>query len=191
MKKKLIYNKDTAKEMLIQSNLIEDMGMSYAHDDAMKAWKYIVTVPKLSVASILRVHELLAQRVNPRIAGKFRDCDVYIGGNRKKYLGKNILEAQVSAVIYKSEYLIGWAKDKDNKIKEEVCKILHVAFEDVHPHEDINGRTYRLIYNWHRLRLGLPIDIIHTGQEQFLYYKWFKDSGSVLTEFIKRNNINI
>jgi len=191
MKKKLVYDKDLVKEMLIQSNKIEDMDMEYAHKDSMKAWKYIVNVPKLSLSAILRVHELLMDRISPRIAGKFRTCDVWIAGQHKKYLGENILRASISDIIYKSEFLLSWSSNKDDKTKEEVCKIIHVALEDIHAHEDGNGRTYRIIYNWHRLRLGLPVDVIHTGQEQYLYYGWFKDGNNTMSEFIKRNKIDI
>ena len=122
--KPLLYDKDIAREFLVQSNMIEDMNMGYAHDDAMKAWKYIVKVPKLSVASILRVHELLMERINPRIAGKFRDCDIYIGGNKKKFFGKVFLEAQLN------NWIVDMGKDP---IKS------HVDFEDIHCFEDGNG----------------------------------------------------
>lgn len=165
--KKLSYNKDDAKEMLIQSNMIEDMNMEYAHQDAMKAWLYIVNVPKLSLSSILRVHEILMERINPRIAGNFRKCDVWIGGKHKKYLGNNILNVQVG----------NWIADMSlypiNDAEKEAIEH-HVKFEDLHPFEDGNGRVGRILYNWHRLKLGLPIHIIHVGQEQYDYYKWFK-----------------
>jgi len=58
--------------------------------------------------------------------------------------------------------------------KDECTKQCHVLFEKIHPFIDGNGRTGRMVYNWHRLKLGLPIHIIHEGKEQFKYYKWFK-----------------
>ena len=71
---------------------------------------------------------------------------------------------------------------------------MHIAFEELHPHVDLNGRTYRLIMNWHRMRLDLPIMIIKAdwpkvGGEQKIYYSWFKDVGSELTEYIRKNKI--
>ena len=171
MKKILSYDKTLAREMLVQSNLIEDMSMGYAHDDAEKAWKYIVKVPKLSIASILRVHELLMERINPRIAGKIRTCDVWIGGNHKKYLGENILKAQ----------LADWMADMDlfqSGDLEKKTTEAHISFEGVHPFEDGNGRVGRILYNWHRLKVGLPIHVIHVGQEQYNYYEWFKKQNN-------------
>jgi len=58
--------------------------------------------------------------------------------------------------------------------KEERSKQIHVAFEDIHPFVDGNGRVGRILYNIHRIKLGLPIHIIHEGEEQKEYYKWFK-----------------
>jgi len=36
-----------------------------------------------------------------------------------------------------------------------------------------NGRVGRILYNIHRLLLGLPIHVIHEGKEQKEYYTWF------------------
>lgn len=164
----MLYDKASAEEMLVQSNLIEDMSMKYAHEDAMKAWKYIVTVPELSIGAILRVHELLMTRINPRIAGNLRTVDVYIGGHRKEYTGRENLLADIRGFIDNVDK-VGYMADK-----EKGARNCHIEFEDVHPFEDGNGRTGRILYNWHRLRLGLPIHVIHIGQEQFDYYEWFR-----------------
>lgn len=167
----LSYDKSIAEEMLIQSNLIEDMSMKYAHQDAMKAWRYIVTVPELSVGAILRVHELLAARINPRIAGALRTVDVYIGGQRREYTGRENLLNQLQDFIYNVDSSI---KSHGGFDKEQSVIDCHVEFEKIHPFEDFNGRTGRILYNWHRLKLGLPIHVIHVGQEQYDYYKLFK-----------------
>ena len=55
------------------------------------------------------------------------------------------------------------------------CKRTHIDFEQLHPFEDGNGRVGRILYNIHRVTLGLPIHIIHEGEEQMEYYKWFKE----------------
>ena len=173
MKKKpsLLYDKTVVEEMLVQSNLIEGMSMKYAHEDAMKAWRYIVTVPKLSVGAILRVHELLATRINPRIAGSLRTVDVFIGGQCREYVGREAMLAEIQDFIddVDGSIIVHGGKDGDKTAKD--C---HVKFEHIHPFEDFNGRTGRILYNWHRLQLGLPVHIIHIGQEQYNYYDWFK-----------------
>jgi Fic family protein len=163
------YNKQQAKEFLRQSNLIEDVTAEYAHEDALKAWKYIVKKETLTVNDVLHVHKLLMARFNPRIAGKFRDCDVWIGGQQKKFISTEILKDQLKNVLSGIDSTFGANFDKD-----EMAKNCHKMFENWHGFEDGNGRVGRIIYNWHRLKLDLPIHIIHVGQEQYSYYSWFK-----------------
>ncbi len=40
--------------------------------------------------------------------------------------------------------------------------------------EQSNFVKGRILYNIHRLKLGLSIHIVHIGKEQTEYYKWFK-----------------
>ena len=49
----------------------------------------------------------------------------------------------------------------------------HVKFESIHPFVDGNGRTGRLLMNWIRIKIGLPILVIKES-EKFEYYKWFE-----------------
>ena len=167
----MLYDKAVVQEMLIQSNLIEGMSMKYAHDDAMKAWKYIVTVPKLSIGAILRVHELLASKANPRIAGNLRTVDVWIGGHCREYTGRENLLNQLQNFVENVNTTIVVQRGMD---KDQTSIDCHVEFEDIHPFEDFNGRVGRILYNWHRLKMVLPVHIIHLGQEQYDYYLWFK-----------------
>ena len=51
--------------------------------------------------------------------------------------------------------------------------LAHAQFETIHPFLDGNGRIGRILYNVHRLSMGLPLHIIHVGEEQQEYYKWF------------------
>lgn len=55
---------------------------------------------------------------------------------------------------------------------DEFTKKCHIKFEHIHPFVDGNGRIGRLLYNWHRLRLGLPIKIIYYKNRRE-YYDWF------------------
>lgn len=170
MKNKIQKNYDATdiREFIVHSNRIEGVNMEYAHDDAIKAWEYISGKDVLTVSDVLHVHEILMERFNPRIAGKFRDCDVFIGGKRKKFYSEDVLIQILENIcdgINKSIYSGG---------REDDPKKYHIRFEDWHGFEDGNGRTGRLIYNWHRRQIGLPIHIIHEGEEQFDYYKWFQ-----------------
>lgn len=61
----------------------------------------------------------------------------------------------------------------DKEVDSAHAKLVHVEFEDLHPFPDGNGRTGRILYNWHRIQLGLPVHVIHEGDEQYDYYQWF------------------
>lgn len=176
-------------EFLVESNAIEQEYSIIALEDAKEAWEYAKnnfplqvngeTLAEPCLNYVLKIHYLLMKRLNPRIAGRFRRCDVIIGGRVVKYeddikLQRQVLNA-VGRIDANAELLSRPEMEYANKenILTEFCKSSHVFFELVHPFEDGNGRTGRILYNVHRLKSGLPIHTIHTGKEQHEYYKWF------------------
>ena len=144
-------------EFLHQSNLIE--GVNTSTNDAVKAWEYIASLDKIKVSDILEVHRLLMENLNSRIAGSFRKVNVRVGN----YLCPN--PGMVNRLLHQ------WIEEVNLPISD--AKAVHVGFEKIHPFEDGNGRVGRILYNWHRIKAGLPIHIIHEGKEQMEYYKWF------------------
>jgi len=164
-----MFTKSELNEFLQQSNYIEQEYSSQAMEDTQKAWKYAYENQGLiDVVYILEIHRLLAINLRPDIAGKIRDCDVYIGGKKKTFINKEVIMDDLTKKVCVEMI---W---KDVKDKEQKAKDLHVIFEYIHPFSDFNGRVGRCLYNIHRLRLGLPLCIIHEGEEQYEYYKWFK-----------------
>lgn len=176
-------------EFLEHSNFIESEYSSEALDDAMEAWDYVFNEP-FSINMLLSIHKILMKRLRPDIAGRFRKCDVWIGGERKKFIHESKFKEDLEEMFEEIEANITSSKDfrrtfKRNKnIKNSEgffdwansnAKYWHVYFEKVHPFEDGNGRVGRILYNLHRLRLGLPLHIIHEGDEQLNYYKWFQN----------------
>ena len=123
---------------------------------------------------ILCMHDLLMTRLDKSIAGEWRDCPVFIGDRVCPFVSQNLINEEVVGVCNKIRASIERKKMKDD------TKELHIMFERIHPFLDGNGRIGRMIYNWHRMKLGLPIHIIKadwpkkTG-EQVAYYQWFKD----------------
>lgn len=138
-----------------------------ALSDAMKAWEYAKTFEEMSIIAILEIHEELMTHIYPEVAGKFRNFDVWIGAEKRPFVSESVFGSELMDVCA----LMNSANPKDHT--EEMCRHTHVLFERIHPFGDGNGRTGRILYNWHRLRIGLPIHIIHTGAEQMEYYKWF------------------
>ena len=78
-------NKLTTKELefLKESNAIEREFSKKALNDAIKAWSFAKEQKRLDYWKILGIHQRLMQRLRPDIAGKIRNCVVYIGGERK------------------------------------------------------------------------------------------------------------
>jgi Fic family protein len=172
--------KKQALEFLEESNSIEQVYGTWALDAAYEAWKYgLKNIDTLNVDVVLHIHGLLMKLLEPRIAGKIRDCDVYIGGKRKIFVSEALIKGDLKNVISNIMESVGRKKEFTDEEKDAVCQMCHVQFEDVHPFVDGNGRTGRILYNLHRLKLGLPIHVIHADYpdpegEQMSYYKWFR-----------------
>lgn len=141
--------------------------------DAINAWEFLKEKKEIQVSYIKDVHFLLMLSINRNIAGTFRTQDVWIGGIRKRFIATTLFQEELEKLCTSMNIPSSHLKKKE---KEEQAKSLHVLFEGIHPFLDGNGRTGRLLYNWHRLKLGLPIHIIHEGEEQWEYYGWFPTS---------------
>jgi fido (protein-threonine AMPylation protein) len=165
------------KEIIKHSNWVEAEYSDIALEDAMRAWKFAkANMDKIDIDYILKIHYLLSRHIMPQIAGKFRDCDVWIGGKRKWFISEALLKDELRQVIA----LINVPNFKKG-MEEEYTKHCHVLFEAVHPFCDGNGRVGRILFNIHRLKLGLKPLLIEgpakgkpMTQSQFSYYLWFR-----------------
>lgn len=166
------YKEKDIIKFLKESNAIEGEYSDQALEDSKKAWDYAVRNMRCATTNyILTIHKLLMQNSRSDIAGKFRTCDVWIGGHRKYFINESLLKEEVKGWIKVCDF-----KDlskKNKKDKEKIIKEWHVMIELIHPHIDGNGRCYRLMMNIHRLRAGLPILIIEESKK-WDYYSWFR-----------------
>ncbi len=158
---------DVEREFLEQSNFIEDERSMTALLDAIEAWEYIENVPSMKMHHVIEAHRLLMRNLDPRIAGRLRNVNVRVGMH----------SCPDHLVVF--DRLHGWT-DRVNRSPnggrgpDKWAEMLHVSFEKLHPFEDGNGRVGRILWNWHRKRLGLPVKVVHEGEEQFAYYKIFR-----------------
>jgi fido (protein-threonine AMPylation protein) len=168
----MFYDRKDVKEFLRQSNYIEGEYSDVALIDALEAWDYLMKDRKgMTTKTILNVHYHLMRNINKSIAGKFRTGPVWIGGKEKMFISVALISETIRGWIK----TCNWDKHKfaTNTEKENLAIDWHVLFEGIHPHTDCNGRTGRILYNYHRNRLGLPIDIIKEA-DRGEYYKLFK-----------------
>jgi len=147
---------------LKESNEIEGVYDLDSFQQAELAWEYIVDKDQITVSDILKVHKILMlhHNIRPDQKGYFRKVPVWVGGRE----GANY--------VYLPTRIGQWIKQV-NEFKLEP-KETHVRFEKIHPFVDGNGRVGRILYNWYRLKKGLPIDIIKAAERQ-KYYEWFRD----------------
>jgi len=153
-------DKKILEEFLRESNEIEREFSKKAHEDTYKAWKFLEYFDELSLTRILECHKLLMTRLNKEIAGRIRNVDVRVGYH-------------IMPSFEQVEMLLNRLLEFVPQTEEEIRQ-WHIQFEGIHPFEDGNGRTGRIIMNWHRVKNSLPLLVIHTGHEQDEYYTWFK-----------------
>jgi len=124
----------------------------------------------LTLQTILNYHYLAVQH-NPDIAGKIRKVEVHISGNPNFKITKSTdIEKEFEELIKKYNHFI--AKEKAN-LKEilNFAVYFHNEFQHIHPFEDGNSRTTRLI-TFHLLQSkGIPIlDIPYGLLDEYLVY---------------------
>lgn len=168
-KKQLKPTKEEINEFLIESNAIESVFDDDSLGQAWKAWEYLITQKELNTSVILETHRILMvhQPLEPNAIGAFRRCKVWVGGR------EGLEWKEIPAAIDE------WVKDAMTSVKipgpgGRHIKVDHVNFEHIHPMQDGNGRLGRLVLNWQRVKVKLPILIIHAGKEQMEYYTWFR-----------------
>ncbi len=153
-------------EFLRESNAIEGEYSPGALEDAKKAWTMakIASSEPVNIHYILGIHRRLLKRLDPKIAGKIRECPVMIGGETRLQNKEEIIE-EIRLLCNPGVYPIS---------SESLIKKWHIKFEHIHMFEDGNGRVGRILMNIQRLKIGLPLLIIHEGKEQQSYYEWFR-----------------
>ena len=149
-------------EFLYQSNLIEGIDDPRMLADAIDAWTWLMKQEKLDSKVILTTHKILMRNsgLYPNERGYFRTCEVTVGGR------SGLKHTLVPKAIE------GWCAMAN--VFTHDWKNMHVAYEQIHPFVDGNGRTGRMFMNWQRLKFGVPLLTIN-ADARGEYYKWFND----------------
>jgi len=163
---KVVLLTEEDREFLKESNAIEGEYSKEALEDAEDSFRYAYDYKdKINIDYILEIHRLLMKRISPRIAGKTRECDVFV--RNRKCLNPEEIKEELRMLCNPGLNPV--------YLGEKWIKEWHINFERIHPFEDGNGRVGRILMNIQRLEIGLPLLIIHKGKEQQEYYKWFEN----------------
>ncbi|MDH5664723.1 MAG: Fic family protein [Nitrosopumilus sp.] len=159
------YTDEELQEFIRESNAIEGEYSDQAITSAMEAWNYGIAAIThnggyVGVADILVLHHLLMKNIRRDISGKFRECSVIVGG-------------RICPPWWIVHDLVTEWVDRYQRIDYTKIHCAHIEFEHIHPFIDGNGRVGRIIMNLQRVYNDMPLLIIHTGEEQQEYYKWF------------------
>lgn|SRR4030042_1308992 len=146
--------------ILFESNAIEGEYGWEALKDAVAAWDWLCGATELNMGNILGAHRELMRTLNPTIAGTFRMVDVRVGDYYPPHW------SQVP------ERLAQWLKQYANADTPDKIEEAHIAFENIHPFEDGNGRIGRIIMNWQRKRAGYALEVIWEAYKP-QYYNLF------------------
>ena len=144
-----------------ESNLIEGVDDPEADQMAWAAWEDLKKARKLDLGAIRFAHWMLLKDLDPRIAGRWRDWNVTVGGRSCPNfpLVPNLMKE--------------WLKLYEEALTDDAIRHAHVAFERIHPFADGNGRTGRMILNYQRIQAGLSEWCIMNAEKQN-YYAWFR-----------------
>lgn len=147
---------------LFESNKIEGVYDADSLMQAVYAWEYLITQPKLTPSVVLKTHKILMrnQSLYPNEKGYFRQCEVSIAG-RLGEPWKNV-----------PEKISKWCEDANKDMSAAAVQLAHVEYEVIHPFVDGNGRTGRMFMNYQRIKIGLS-PAIFTEEGKGEYYKIF------------------
>jgi Fic family protein len=142
------------------------------HEEAMHfLFEVVDSKNKLTMShSLIRqLHQLVVKDTENKIAGTYRNTDVQILGSKHRPPPGYQVQA-------KMDQFLKWLASNYEKYHPVIFAALaHHRFVAIHPFEDGNGRTGRLLMNLLLMRKGYPIAII-LKNDRLKYYHALDDA---------------
>lgn len=143
-----------------------------ANVDAMQfAIEETAGVKRITPYEIVAVHRVLMERSSPRIAGRFRDQQNWIGGNDFNPCGADFVPPPPESVGPLLDDLC-LSCERDDLPTIVQAALVHAQFETIHPFDDGNGRTGRALVQVILRRRGLapafipPISVVLAREKE-------------------------
>lgn len=129
--------------------IYEATGHSKAYDFMFS----LVTHKNITESDIRQLHYLFYQQIDPTAAGQYRTKEVIITGSRYSVAAPDTIATEM-------QKLEQWMQKRSNYHPVEFAAELHRQFVYIHPFEDGNGRTARLLMNAALMQAGYEIAVI-------------------------------
>ncbi|MEG1008626.1 MAG: Fic family protein [Clostridia bacterium] len=151
------------------------------HREAIKYLEELVKQKNmLSEFDIRSIHRLVLKYIDDRIAGVYRTGQVIISG------ATHIPPEGIFVNEKMEQLVLKYTKWCDKYHPLVVCALLHGEFVKIHPFEDGNGRTARLLMNFEAIKYGFTPIIIKNDIRKDYYLAIDKAvTTSNYTDFIK------
>ncbi len=153
---------------LEESNSYEDEHSTNAFVGALLAWDYAKRHrnERITPQYVKDIHFIFMHLIY-QDGGEFRTVPIYVGSKEDTYSPEKVDDAMKE-----------WCERfNDPKTSEEEIRQEHIKFLKIHPFEDGNGRTARILMNIQRLKAGHGLLIVTKNSEydegRGDYEKWF------------------
>ena len=196
----LLNNKEYLKEFITRStyhsNAIEASTLTYAetyailyNDNSFKIegkepWEIYAVINYKKALDLLfenlnsniefderfikRINEIINENINN--TQRYRTLQVFIRGSEHIPPAPEKIPNLMNYFVY----------NYNNDIQEIFDKIskYHIEFEKIHPFEDGNGRTGRILLNYELLKNNLP-PVVITKEDRVKYFEFLKNNDNV------------
>lgn len=128
---------------------------------------------------IKQINEIINQNINDRQG--YRVVQVFIRGSEHIPPAPEKIPNLMNYFVY----------NYNNDIQEIFDKIAkyHIEFEKIHPFEDGNGRTGRILLNYELLKNNLP-PVVITKEDRVKYFEFLKNNDNVgFSQWLKELSI--
>jgi Fic family protein len=113
---------------------------------------------RLDESAVIAMHAALIAKVQPEIAGRWRDAQVWIGGDTFGPHGAEFVPPHQDHVPGLMSDVVQFARRTDLPLLPQAA-IAHAQFETIHPFPDGNGRTGRAFVHAMLRRHGLTRNV--------------------------------
>ena len=158
-------------DFLVESDNIGGVYDRSSHKRAVSAWEYMKEQWFITNTVIRKVHKILYPLGG---SGHYRRVDHCSRGHAVPP-GASVyylMDAYVEEYQHPPSPYETFRSEYGSARAEAYCKRAHVRFELIHPFESGNGRVGRILYNWQRVRMGLPVRVFKNRYRES-YYAWF------------------